>query len=154
MRPAVTRTHQGAWPVGMRALLAAVPVHFVWEMSQAHAFTGLPPDAFRATLACAWASLGDGLLTLVIWGAGALAFGRVAWVGPTRWRGWLLATGLAAGIAVATELVLVYGLHRWGYGSSMPVLPLVPVGLWPALQMMLLSPPVLWWACRSRGARP
>ncbi len=142
------------WRVARRAFLAAFPVHFAWEMSQAHAFTALPADAFRATLACAWATLGDGLLTLLIWGAGALAFARAAWVGPTGWRGWLLATGLAAAIGVGTELVLVYGLHRWGYRSSMPVLPLVPVGLWPVLQMVVLTPPVLWWASRARGGRP
>lgn len=149
-----TGVRRQAWRVGLRAFLAAVPVHFVWEMSQAHAFTGLPPDAFRATVACAWASLGDGLLTLLIWVAGWLAFGRAVWVGPTGWRGWLLATGLAAAIAVGTELVLVYGLHRWGYRSSMPVLPLVAVGLWPVLQVVVLTPPVLWWACRSRALRP
>ncbi len=142
------------WRVAGRAFGAAVPVHFAWEMSQAHAYTGLPPDAFRATLACAGASVGDGLLTLLIWGAGWLVFARAAWLGPTGWRGWLLAIGLAVAIAVGIEMVLVYGLHRWNYRSAMPVLPLVPVGLWPVLQMVVLTPPVLWWACRSRALRP
>lgn len=142
------------WRVAGRAFLAAVPAHFVWEMSQAHAFTGLPPDAFRATLTCGLASLGDGALTLVIWGAGALVFGRAAWAGSSGWRGWLLVAALAAAVAVGTEVILVHGLRRWGYGRSMPLLPLLRVGLWPLLQMVVLAPPVLWWACRPQGARP
>jgi len=56
------RTGPQARRVLARASLVAVPVRFAWEMAQAHAFTGLPPDAFWATLACARASIGDGLL--------------------------------------------------------------------------------------------
>ena len=136
----------GAWRVARRAFLAAIPVHFLWEMAQAHAFTGLPPDAFRATLACAHASLGDGFLTVLVWAVGALVFGRAGWVGPTRWRGWLLLLGLAVVVAMGTEVVLVHGLQRWGYGASMPLLPVLQVGLWPVVQMLLVTPPVLWWA--------
>jgi len=141
------------WLIAGRAFLAAVPVHFVWEMAQAHAFTGLPPDAFWATLACARASVGDGLLTVLVWGAGALLFWHAAWVGPTGWRGWVLLAGLSAAVAVVTEAVLVHILGRWGYRSSMPLLPGVPVGLWPVLQMVLLTPPVLGWACRPGRVR-
>ncbi len=154
MTPRMEGRHREARRVAMRAFLAAVPVHFAWEMTQAHAFTGLPSDAFWASLACAWASLGDGVLTLLIWGAGALTFRRAVWLGPTGWRGWLLVVGVAAAVAVGTELVLVGGLRRWGYAASMPVLPALPVGLWPVLQMVVLTPPVLSWACRSRALRP
>jgi len=138
--------------VAVRAFLAGVPAHFAWEMAQAHAFTGLPPDAFWATLACARASVGDGVLTLLIWAAGALAFSRVAWVGPIGWRGWLVLAVLAVAVAVGTELVLVYSLRRWTYTASMPLLPVVPVGLWPVLQMVVITQPVLWWA--GRPPRP
>ena len=154
MTPRMGGRHQEARRVAMRAFLAAVPVHFAWEMTQAHAFTGLPPDAFGATLACAWASLGDGVLTLLIWGLGALVLGRAAWAGPAGWRGWLLLAGLTVAVAVGTELVLVHGVKRWGYAASMPLLPVLPVGLWPVLQTVLLTPAVLWWACRPRGMRP
>lgn len=149
----MARTGPEARRVPARVFLAAVPVHFVWEMAQAHAFTGLPPDGFWATLACARASVGDDVLTLLIWAAGALAFGRAVWVGPIGWRGWLLLAALAVAVAVGTELVLVYGLRRWTYAASMPLLPVVPVGLWPVLQMVVITPPVLWWAGRPPWPR-
>ncbi len=154
MRPAARSLPRAAWRIARRAFLAAVPVHFTWKMAQAHAFTGLPPDAFWATVACARASLGDGLLTLPIWGAGALGFAQASWVRTQGWQGWGALIGLAAGVAAGTEMILVYGLGRWGYGASMALLPILQVGLWPVLQMVVLAPPVLWWACRPAGARP
>jgi len=132
--------------VSIRAFGLAVPVHFVWEMSQAYAFTGMPRETWTATAACAFASLGDGLLTLLILGGGAIVFRSWRWFEARLPGRWVLLEVVSFGVAVATEWVLVYGLHRWGYAASMPLIPGLGVGLLPVLQMVLLTPLVLWWA--------
>ncbi len=137
--------------VAVRAVAAAIPVHFVWEMAHSYLFVGLPAGVSAATWACFVASLGDGALTLLILGAGAVPFGTLAWVRRPGWRPWLTAVGLSLLVAVVVERILVYGLRRWAYDADMPIIPGLRVGLTPALQMVLLTPPILWWA--SRPAR-
>jgi len=137
--------------ISARAFGLAVPVHFSWEMGQAYAFTGLPGEAWAATAACAFASLGDGLLTLLILGGGATIFRSWSWFEPRRREQWALVGILSFGVAVATEWILVYELHRWGYASSMPLIPGLRVGLLPVLQMVLLTPLVLRWASLRPG---
>ena len=129
----------GAWRVALRAFLATIPVSFVWEMAQAHAFTGLPASMFWATIACALASLGDGLLVLLIWSAGALVFGQAAWVRMEGWRGWLLLAILGIIVGIVVEVAFVHVLGRWGYRESMPLLPGIHVGLLPVFLLPVLD---------------
>ncbi|MBI4574018.1 MAG: hypothetical protein HY713_12140 [candidate division NC10 bacterium] len=137
--------------ISARAFGLAVPVHFSWEMSQANAFTGMPREVWAATAACAFASLGDGLLTLLILAGGAAAFRSWTWFDARLPGRWALVGILSFGVAVVTEWVLVYELHRWGYATSMPLIPGLRVGLLPVLQMVLLSPLVLRWASLPPG---
>jgi hypothetical protein len=136
--------------VALRAFVAAVPVHFVWEMAQMGLFLGIPTGFWESAPHCALGSLGDGVLTLLILGSGALAFGTVAWMRRPGWRPWLTVVGLSLIVAVVTDWVLVRGVRRWAYDVDMPIIPGLRVGLTPVLQMVLLTPPILWWA--SRGA--
>jgi hypothetical protein len=89
--------------VSIRAFGLAVPVHFVWEMSQAYAFTGMPRETWTATAACAFASLGDGLLTLLILGGGAIVFRSWRWFEARLPGRWVLLEVVSFGVAVATE---------------------------------------------------
>jgi hypothetical protein len=117
-------------------------------------FTGLPADALSATAACALASVGDGLLVLLIWGTGVLVFGQAAWVRTKGWRRWMLLVILAIIVGIVVEIAFVHGLGKWGYRDAMPLLPLIRVGLVPVLLFPLFAPPILWWASRPRGGRP
>ncbi len=110
-----------AWAFGL-----AVPVHFIWEMRQGYTFTGMPREVWAATAACAFASLGDGLLTLLILGDGAAAFRFWAWFDRRLPGRWALVGIISFGVAVVTERLLVYELRRWGYAPSMPLIPGAP----------------------------
>jgi hypothetical protein len=57
---------------GARLLLLALPPYFAWEMLQAPAFTGMPADWRASTMACAQATVGDGVIVLALFGAGVL----------------------------------------------------------------------------------
>jgi hypothetical protein len=142
-------TGWGRGRLAARAFLLAVPLHFAWEMAQSYLFVGMPLDAWRSTAACFVASLGDGLLTLLILGAGAVIFGTLAWMRRAGWGRWLTAMGLSLAVAIVMEWVLVYRLRRWAYDVDMPLIPGLRVGLTPLLQMALLTPPILWWASRD-----
>jgi hypothetical protein len=146
-------TGEAAGRVVVRAFLLAVPLHFVWEMAQSYLFVGMPLDPLKSTAVCFVASLGDGLLTLLILGAGAVIFGILAWMRRPAPRRWLTAVGLSLAVAIVMEWLLVYRLRRWAYDVDMPLVPGLRVGLTPLLQMALLTPPILWWASRDdRGA--
>ncbi len=135
--------------VALRAFAAALPVHFVWEMAQMDLFLGIPTGFWASMPHCGLASVGDAVLTLLVLAAGAIVFGTVAWMKRPGWRPWLVVGGLSVAVAVATDWMLVHGLKRWSYAPAMPRIPGLDVGLTPVLQMLLLTPAILWWASRD-----
>jgi hypothetical protein len=130
--------------------IVAVGCNYVWELAQSSLYVGM--DDFRRVLwHCFVASLGDGLLVLLIFGAG--------WA-VLRWRDWFVRPGvrgyalmLAAGlvIAVTVEWVAVRIAGSWVYSARMPVVPLLGVGIMPVAQMLLL-PPLIFHIVARRAA--
>jgi hypothetical protein len=116
----------------------AVVVNFVWEMAQMlyYAGTGGP----GATWYCLLASLGDGLLVLLIFAAGWMALRRSSWYARPGVGGYLLmlTTGFVIGIVVEWVAVRVAG--TWSYTPRMPLLPGTQTGLLPVAQMLVLPP--------------
>lgn len=86
---------------------------------------------------CLTCSLGNGLLVLVVLGAGRLVFGTLEWFVRPRTRGYLLMLGVGAALALTVELAALTA-GRWQYEPAMPLLPVARVGLFPVLQMLLL----------------
>lgn len=130
--------------------MIAVPVNYLWELGQSPLY--LPPSRLGDMLwHCFVASLGDGVIIGLIYGACAILFRDRDWYGRmsvARW-GALLTVNLAVGISV--EWVGLR-LHRWSYADAMPLVPGVAVGLVPVLQMLVL-PPLVFWVCRMRALR-
>lgn len=117
-------------------------LHFVWEHLQMPLYD-LPPMTFwEGIWMCLFATAtGDMLFLLVIYTTVALVHRDWFWVSrrdcfrhPATWLLPVLIGGL---LAVSFELWAVYTVHRWNYGS-MPLLPVIRVGLTPFLQMTLL----------------
>lgn len=117
----------------------AVVVNYPWELGQTPLYAGMD-DFSRMLWHCLVASLGDGLLLLLIFGIGWAVLGRRDWFIHPGAHGYalLLATGLA--VAVAVEWVAVQIAGQWGYNARMPIVPLLGVGLAPVAQMLLLPP--------------
>jgi hypothetical protein len=108
-------------------------------LAQAPLYEGMS-DFSLALWHCFVASLGDGLLVLLIFGAGRAALRRSDWfVNPGR-RGYLvmLASGLA--ISIVVEWAAIHVMGRWAYAPRMPLIPILDIGLAPVAQMLALPP--------------
>lgn len=91
----------------------------------------------RAFFYCFLASLGDGLLVLLIFAAGWIVFRRREWFVRHGARGYLLMLAAGLIIAVGIERVAV-GTGQWLYAEQMP--RVLGVGLAPIAQMLVLPP--------------
>ena len=141
------------WQPWAALALFAFLLHFVWEMGQAPFYRGMATAAHgTAVRACAVATVGDVVILLVAYALVAAAVRSRRWLAaPTGGRvAGFLAVGLAA--TAGLELLNVYVLGRWAYGTGMP--RVFGVGLAPLLQWMLVPPAVLWLARRHLGWMP
>jgi len=146
LRPTFTR------PLG-RLLAVALPLYFAWEMAQAPFFTGMPAGWVKATLMCAQATLGDGVLVAAVAIAGALLYRDRRWFVPPAPLRYVVAVVAGVALQVGVEWVMVYRLDRWGYASNQPILPLVGLGILPVLQPIVLLPLTFWLTARWEGPR-
>lgn len=124
-------------------LVIAVTVNLVWEMLQFPLYR-CSETGRRRLRRCLLASLGDGVMVVLILIAGWIAFGTVAWFVVMDWMrlALILVTGLV--LALLVELVAVHRLRRWEYGDRMPRMPGLAVGWVPILQMLVLPPLIFW----------
>ena len=140
------------WPFFAALALAAFCLNWPWEMAQMGAYVEMAGRGWwDVLLPCTQAALGDVALTFAVWAVGALAAADVCWGMTGRWNVYLVAALLGGARALAYEWKAL-GSGRWHYTDRMPVLPVLGVGLWPLLQLMLLVPLALglarWWAAR------
>ena len=135
----------------------AVLLNFPWEFLQVPLFEGMADashwDAIRI---CTRATLGDGLIMLVAYWVTAAAWRDRRWFLHPR-PIWLVAfVGVGVAVTVSLEqLALVSDRPDWGwrYAESMPVIPIVGIGLSPILQWLLLPLLVVWLVRRQLEAR-
>ena len=118
--------------------LISVALNFVWEMAQAPLYA-LMGTSWQATWRCFRASLGDGVLVLLVWMAGAMMFRSSAWFEGSSKARLAFASTVGLGLSVLVE---VWGLQtqRWSYGSRMPLVPGTVIGLVPLVRWPLLCP--------------
>ena len=119
--------------------LTAVVVNYPWELAQASLYEW-PGASSNVLWHCFVASLGDGVLVLLIFAAGLIALRRKDWFERPGLRGYLvmLAAGLAIGVGV--EWVAVYVAQRWAYTDRMALVPGLGIGIVPVAQMLILPP--------------
>lgn len=91
---------------------------------------------------CFIASLGDGVLVLLIFTAGWAIWRQPDWFERPRAAGYSLMLAVGFVIAVAIEW-LALAERRWSYAASMPTLPLFGIGITPVAQMLVLPPFIL-----------
>lgn len=119
--------------------------HFVWEMLQVPWFIGMAETSHGAVVwLCIRATGGDVLILLASFWLVSMVQGH---------RRWLLEDKLKPAIAliitaligtIILELLATGPLERWTYADSMPIMPLLGVGLAPLLQWLLLPPLIMW----------
>lgn len=111
-------------------------LNFVWENLQAPLYQGYS-NFWQHLLICSIASLGDVLIILVLYFVLATINRDLLWITKMRRSDIVMVMILGILIAVGIEKwALATG--RWQYGSAMPLIPDVEVGLLPILQMAIL----------------
>ena len=120
--------------------IVAVLLNYLWELGQARLYLGMEEYNPGVFWHCFVASLGDGIMVLLIVAAGWIALRQPAWFVRPGVRGYLvmITTGLV--LAVLVELVAVHKLGRWAYAARMPMVPGLGIGLVPIAQMLILPP--------------
>ena len=128
--------------------IVAVLLNYVWELAQAPLYVGLEDYNAGVFWHCFVASLGDGVMVLLIVAIGRVSFRRWDWFERPRTGGYLLMlmTGLVS--AVVVEIVAVHILGRWQYGDRMPTLSGLAIGFVPIAQMLVLPPLIFFIAAK------
>ena len=121
----------------LRLFIISTAVNYVWEMAQMPLYQDMPFAALSSWLLCFRASLGDGLIIVMIWALGAGLYKQVRWFRPLRLGPALLLLASGALIAVAIELHALAN-QRWAYSDLMPIVPWLEIGLSPFVQLLLL----------------
>src|SRR5882724_9101212 len=101
---------------------------------------------------CFVASLGDGLMVLLIVAAGWIILHQQNWFQQPVVSGYLVMLTTAFFIAVMVERLGVRILRRWEYTEKMPMLPGLSIGLIPIAQMLFL-PPLIFRIVAVLGSR-
>jgi hypothetical protein len=119
--------------------VTAIALNFLWEMSQGQLFALMGLTLAQGMWRCFRASLGDGVIVLVIAVIVGLGLRRADWFLRPRWVGYVLMEAVGIALAVALEWVSLRE-GRWSYRDAMPLIPGLQVGALPVLQMAVLPP--------------
>lgn len=114
-----------------------------WEFMQAPLYAKMITSSHHAAL-CSLAAIADMIMTLVLCLFFEFLYGEVTWLKPHRVC-WMMLAGFA-GATVSEYVHLRAG--NWVYASTMPLLPVVHVGLAPIAQFTIL--PVLSYFVAAR----
>jgi hypothetical protein len=121
----------------------AVILSYPWELAHLLFYRWWDITWTAVTFTCFKAALGDGLLILGLYGLGCALFKHREWVLNPGFAGYsfLAFSGMAVAVAIEWHAVV---WSRWAYSSLMPLVPVVGVGLYTVLQLMVLPPLVAY----------
>lgn len=123
--------------------VVSVSLNYLWELAQAPLYVGV--ERYNPTVFwhCFVASLGDGIMVLLIVVVGWISFQRWDWFERPGIAGYLLMLVAGLMLAVLVEWMGVHILGRWQYTNKMPTVAWVRIGVVPIAQMVIL-PPVIF----------
>ncbi len=118
-------------------------LHFIWEWFQCGPFF-IHRGTQASPISMVLATFGDLILTFFIFGF-ALFLGRLdrSLMALKSPRGLVCIEIIAFATATAVEKVAL-ATNRWSYTEINPLLPLLDVSVLPVLQLMLLTPAVVF----------
>lgn len=118
--------------------LLAVPLNLIWEVVQIEAYDFPETRLMTDVIGCFLPTLGDGLMTLMIYWSGWFLFREPEWILKPGPKGYLLMMGVGLTLALLVEWNALYRTGAWAYSERMITIPLLGVGLLPTLQMAVL----------------
>ena len=139
-----------AFNVAIFALLLSLP----WEFGQMWLYAGASEMShLRGIQICMAATLGDAVIMLIAFGVVAAVARSQNWVlaPKTSQVGGFVLIGLAIAIGVEVIATRSDGAFSWRYSPTMPVTPLLGIGLAPLLMWLVVPLLVLWFVRRQIG---
>ena len=109
---------------------------FAWELIQIPLYKNPVYDIDHIAF-CALASLADVLMVLLLYFGLSFIFKDPFWLQDFKLKRVLLLVLIGGAGAVLSEMRHL-SLESWGYNDSMPIIPVVNVGISPVLQFMIL----------------
>jgi hypothetical protein len=113
----------------IRVFVVAVLLNYAWELAQAPLYVGLENYNPGVFWHCFVASLGDGIMLLLIVAAGWITLRQPDWFVHPGVRGYLVMVTAGLLLAVLVEWVAVHRLGRWAYAERMPTISGIGIGL-------------------------
>ena len=120
-------------------------LHTLWENVQGPLYFGYQTPAQWVPMAL-YGTAGDVMYTFLVYWLYRWWIGSRSLVA----RDFMLLAGIGFVLAIGIELKAMY-FELWSYAPTMPLIPLLNVGLSPILQMTLLLPPTVWLANTNRA---
>lgn len=141
---------------GIAYFVCGFVLHLIWENAQMPLFESGDNSVRDNFLMCLWATAtGDMLFMLTLFLTVALIHRNIWWVcdraSYSHPATWFVPIIVGVLLAVSFELWAVHATNRWVYGS-MPIIPVVKIGLTPVLQMIVIPPLVI--ACARCLTKP
>jgi hypothetical protein len=111
-------------------------LNLVWELVQGPLYKGYTYDKQHISF-CALASLADVIMVLLLYFGFALVFREALWAQKLTIPR-VLSVMLAGGAGAILAEIRHLSAGNWAYAESMPIIPVVQVGLSPVLQFTIL----------------
>ena len=111
-------------------------LNFAWELIQIPFYKN-PSYNIDHIAFCALASLADVIMVLLLYFGFALIFRNLLWIEHLNWKRIIIVI-LIGGTGAALAEIRHLSLGTWAYADSMPIIPIVNVGISPVLQFMIL----------------
>lgn len=111
-------------------------LNFAWELIQ----IPLYKDSFYSIghiAFCALASLADAIMVLLLYFGFAVIFRNLFWKEHQKWNRIVMVILIGGTGAVLAEIRHL-SIGTWAYSGSMPIIPVINVGISPVLQFMVL----------------
>lgn len=117
-------------------------INLIWEISQMQFFTGKPGDTFiQGVYYCSLASVIDAISVVSIYFISSLIL-------DSDNKLFYFLTGILGALCAIIFEKAAFYLNLWSYKESMPMVPLIEVGILPFVQLILLVPLSIFLAKR------
>lgn len=116
--------------------IIAFSLNFIWELIQIPFYKG-GRYSINHIAFCALATLADVIMVLLLYFGFASIFKNAFWVKKLTWQRIVILI-LAGGTGAVMAEIRHLSLGTWIYSDSMPIIPIIDVGIFPILQFMIL----------------
>ncbi len=127
--------------------LVSTALHFGWEISQMGYYSFSVPSlaGYAAFIKEHWIVSGkDGLITVALYLLVGMLVKNAGWGKRFNRQRLMFLVVLGFLWAVGVEYHATEIAHRWAYGLSMPMIPILNVGVAPVLQMVVVPFFSIW----------